>query len=130
VPSITLTRTAQVPHNEGDLQGYRFTVVAVDGVGLPNEVFRMYQQPLDPLAQTRAAVFDGVVGYGELATLPINAPVPPAYHYRVAAIDVVYAAVETGEDQWLAIQADVQALVRSVTAAVTLDETETVNLSS
>src|SRR5579872_2502433 len=96
--SIMLTRTAQLPHNLGDIQGFSFTVTASAGVNMPNEIFRMYQQPLDPIAQTRTPVYDGVANIADLTNLPINAPTSTSnYHYRVAMIEVDYTSEIEGE---------------------------------
>jgi hypothetical protein len=128
--SIQLTRSAQLPHNVGNLQGYRFTVTAHDAVGMPNEVFRMYEQPLDPIAQTRTPVYDGISLPSELVNLPINAPVPPQYHYRVASIDVDYNSTIAGEAAWESIKLDVDLLVKSLAASDLLLVEETVQYTA
>lgn len=128
--SIQLTRSAQISHNLGDLQGYRFTVTAHDAVNMPNEVFRMYEQPLDPIAQTRTPVYDGVATISDLTNLPINAAVPPDYHYRVAMIDVDFTSEVGGEDAWDTIKSDVEALVSSLAASDRLINEETVQFSA
>jgi hypothetical protein len=142
VHSVKLIRSAQTHHNVGNLQGYRYTVTAYDAVGMPNEIFRMYEQPLDPIAQTRTSVYDGVALPEELVSLPINAPVGSQYHYRVASIDVNYSAVVselhtflnnpvvTGEEQWEAIKSDVEYLVRSLAASDRLVVEETVQFTA
>lgn len=128
--SIQLTRSAQIPHNLSAIQGYRFTVTAFNAVGMPNEVFRMYQQPLDPIAQTRTPVYDGVATINDLTTLPINAPVPPNYSYRVASIDIDYTNEIAGEATWVSIQSDVNFLVNSLAASDLLIVSETVQFSA
>lgn len=117
VHSIQLTRSAQLPHNVGNLQGFRFTVTAHDAIGMPTEIFRLYEQPLDPIAQTRTPVYDGVANIADLANLPINAPVPPEYHYRVNHIDVDYLSEIAGEEAWESLQSDVDKLVKSLAAS-------------
>ena len=128
--SIELTREAQEPHNVGNLQGFRFTVVAHDAVNMPNEIFRMYEQPLDPIAQTRTPVFDGIATPEDLQNLPINAPVPPEYHYRVLSIDVVYSSTIAGEDAWESIKVDTAKLVESLAASDLLIVEETVQFTA
>lgn len=124
--SIKLTRSAQEPHNVGSLQGYHFTVTASDGVNMPNEIFRMYERPLDPLAQTVTDTFAGVCSVAELQQLPVNAPIPPDDRFRVLFIDVFYRTVEHGDKVWAAIQADTDDLVKSLTAADRLNVEEQV----
>ena len=125
--SIRLTRSSQQPHDVGNLQGYFFTVTAHDAVGMPNEIFRMYQKPLDPIAGTRTSQFNGIATPTELTSLPINAPVPPNYYYyRVASFDVVYENVPFGDLTWETIKKDTQALVDSLIAGQVLAIGETV----
>jgi hypothetical protein len=130
IHSIQLTRSAQLPHNLGNLQGFRFTVVAHDAVGMPVEIFRMYDQTLDPVAQTRTAVYDGVANIADLANLPINAAVPPEYHFRVDHIDVDYTSELDGEAAWESIESDVDSLVESLAASGLLVVEETVQFSA
>jgi len=128
--SIKLTRDAQLPHNVGNMQGYKFKVTAFDAIGMPAEIFRMYEQPLDPIAQTRTPVYDGVASPTDLQNLPINAPVPPEYHYRVSSFDVIYTAVILGDETWDSIKSDVEKLVESLAATDVLIVQETVQFSA
>lgn len=130
IHSIQLTRTAQLPHNLGNLQGFRFTVVAHDAINMPDEIFRLYEQTLDPIAQTRIPVYDGVANIADLTNLPINAPLPPEYHYRVSSIDVDYTSEIEGDATWESIKSDVEALVNSLAASDRLIVEETIQFSA
>lgn len=111
---ITIVRSATEVFNVGDIQGYRYTVQAQDAVDMPNEIFRMFNRPLDPTIGTVVSEFNGICSPGDLATLPINAPIPPEIRFRVSFIDLTFRSPIEGEDQWESIKFETRELVRSL----------------
>lgn len=111
---ITLVRSASEIVNPGDIQGYRYTVQAQDAVDMPNEIFRMFDRPLDPTIGTVVSEFNGICSPGDLVAFPINAPIPPEIRFRVAFIDLTFRSPIEGEEQWASIKFETEELVRSL----------------
>jgi hypothetical protein len=122
--SITLTRSAQQPI----AQGYHFTVEASGAVDMPNEVFRMKQRPLDPIAQTTTNEFTGICSPADLQDLPINAPIIPDPRFRVLFIDVTYYNIAFGDSIWEDIKFEVNDLVSSLNAGDILGNVEVITV--
>lgn len=127
---ITLVRSATRIVNPGDIQGYRYTVTAENAVDMPNEIFRMFNRPLDPTIGTVVSEFNGVCSPGDLRDLPINAPIPPGILFRVSFIDLTFRSPDEGEEQWEAIKFETKELVRSLDALDLLLIQETVTYGS
>jgi hypothetical protein len=134
--SITLDRMAQQPHNVGQYLGYQVEVDAVNPVGMPSEIFRFIQRPLDPgetnpaAAGTPLAIFQGVCTPNDLLTLPINNPSPPNDLYRSSQLILNYTNIEFGLNDWISIQSDVENLVQSLAAGLVLSSEQTVTFSA
>lgn len=111
---ITIVRSATEVLNVGDIQGYRYTVTAQNAVDMPNEIFRMFNRPLDPTIGTVVSEFNGICSPGDLVDLPINAPIPPEIRFRVAFIDLTFRDPSEGEAQWDSIKFETRELVRSL----------------
>jgi hypothetical protein len=125
--SITLTRTAQVPAGSGSTGGYFVSITA--SAGTPNEVFRMVQRPLNPITMEETADFNGVCTYADLQNLPVDAPNPGSSLFRVATFDHVYFNQNDGDNDWLAIQTEVQSLMNELSAAAILNAPQVVNIT-
>lgn len=125
---ITLVRLATEIVNPGDVQGYRYTVTAQDAVDMPNEIFRMFTRPLNPLTMTTMSEFDGICSPADLDELPVDAPITPDIRFRVSFITLIFANPTEGEEQWASIKAETAALVQSLDDLDLLLIQETVTL--
>lgn len=85
--SIAITRQYSTPTSTS----YRLVITAV-GTEIVHEIFKMFEQPLDPLTgEGTIDTFISVCSPFELTSLPINAPSDSSDGYfRVASFETIY----------------------------------------
>lgn len=125
---ISLRRSPQEEFQANRIDGFRFTVEAVDACKMPAAIFRFLRRPYNPLTQESADEFDGVCSSVDLEEYPEGAPtgIPP--FFRLAQIDLVFRSRAAADDAWRVIQADVVHLVNSLRAQQRLAAAEEVRI--
>lgn len=119
------------------VDGFRFTIVATDGVLMPDEIFRYLPAPnglsaifttspsgpqgpqdANTTEVTGLGQFDGVCSPPDLVEFPTGEPVtdmvPP--YFRLSLIDLLFRSREEAVQALADIEADVNRLIRSMNA--------------
>jgi hypothetical protein len=133
IHTIQVTRYVAQPNpplsgsQNGESFGYSVQIIASGAVGMPNEVFVEHQRPLNPLCPTAPLVSDfwGVATTSELVDLPINAPLPGQFLYRVANVSIVYPSQVQADASWQGIETQVQSLINALYASDDLNVIDT-----
>jgi len=113
---ITLTPEFETDYEINGNVGFRLRVTASDGVGIDNEIFRYYQQPINPNTGSADSSFSGVCSWPDLVELPIVEPLPeesPA-GFRLDYFDIVVDSETIANEVWDLIQVQVEELVQTV----------------
>lgn len=116
---------------QGVVDGFRFTITAVDAVLMPNEIFRYMTAPVgvSPVSGTTlpigvqagpyasgVGIFDGVCSPPDLEEFPVGVPdvsgVPP--YFRLAVVDLLLRSRAEAVEAFRAIEDDVNRLIRSM----------------
>lgn len=121
---ISLQRVAQ----KVEEQSYQFTVTAT-GTDMVHEIFVLRRRPLDPLVGSTTDVFDHVATPVELTQLTVNAPLSGQSTFRVRSLVLVFENAADGDEAWLSLQGEVNALIRALNAADDVLTPETVVLT-
>jgi len=129
--SIKLTRhlTRDYPINDGF--GFRLRVVASDGCGLENEIFRYYQQPAEEFSGDVKSVGSGVCTWPEMEDLPVGAPADEAIPqaFRLAEWDQIYGSAALADEVWDILQDHTQKLLNAIDRGQTLEVQESVTIT-
>ncbi len=121
--SITLTRQA----TEGSEGSYNLIVVASDGEMMDNEIFKYYQEPLNPLDLDAGNIdtFTAICTPSDLETLPIGSPSETSdFYFRSDTLDIIYDDASEADDAWDDIIDGVTDLVRDLNAVDNLGSPE------
>jgi len=129
---ITLTPEFEVDYEINGNQGFRLRVTATDGIGIDDEIFRYYQQPINYQTGVAASSFSGVCSWPDLVELPITEPLPedsPA-GFRLNYFDIVVDSETIANEVWDLIQVQVAELVQTVKDGENLEAQPPVIISS
>jgi hypothetical protein len=126
---LTLQRTHQV-HRDRDAQ--RIRIVASDGVGIDEELFRYRMIPLDPSGSSMIGQFDGICSPDDLDNIPENSATPgasPAW-FRMNYVDLIVRAPATADELWAAIYKDITILKNSLDNRSDFSESSSYSIDS
>jgi len=110
---LTRQRTHQVQY---DRDAQRLRIVASDGDGIDEHLFRYRMLPLDPSGSSLIGQFDGICSPDDLDSIPedeANVGADPAW-FRLNYVDLIVRAPLTADELWQAILNDITVLKDSL----------------
>lgn len=124
---VQLVRTPQLIYSPYQSLALRFTVDAINGNLIDNNLFKLYRRPVDPADPTVTHDdYVAVCSPGELTTLQIGSPASGTNYFRDDHLDLTFDTEVEADAAWDGIQAGAVALVAALDASDTLGTAETV----
>ena len=129
---LKVTRSSQTRYASGGVDGFRFTLQAVDPVNMSAAVFRYLERPYNPLTGSTAYEFDGVCSSVDLEELPEGAPLPGAIppFFRSSQVDLVVVSRHDADLLWDKIQSEITVLIETLDIMDDLGTVQTFSFGS
>jgi len=126
---LTKQRTHQV---QRDRDAQRLRIVASDGTGIDEHLFRYRMLPLDPSGSSLIGQFDGICSPDDLDSIPeeeASVGADPAW-FRLNYVDLIVRAPLTADELWEAILDDITILKDSLDNRGDLSESSSYSIDS
>lgn len=111
---LRLRRFSQTRFVTGNIDAFRFRVVAYGAFEMPNEVFLYGKKIHNPDVGESASLFTSVCSPADLEDYPIGDSTEIPAFFRKDSVDLVLRSKAMADEAWRVIQADVASLIRAL----------------